>query len=490
MFQALPADYRTFVRQTSVLDVLTAEVCSAITENAQSPMLLETLADYGLVVSLEQDVQAFRYLDFWKDFLSRLPEKSDELHHRAALWYRAANDMDQAISHALHSEKAFAADLIRQYGRSKIARGELLTLRRWLTALPESLVQADSELCILYAWALVHAGEIDQAERYLHHPAHAPGEVNTLRARIAAFRGNKEAVIHCSEQALQDIPETEFSLRADLLLNVGCAYLESGRIVEAQHTLTKVLRLSRTAQQRRAEIFATYFLGKVSMAQGRLQQAFMQYQEGLRMHSDVPIVGVLHVGIAEIYYERNDLNNAKRHLEDALHAGERGGEIKPLVYANIALGPLLTPQEAVQRLEYATSLTNWTLLYAWQALWWLRAGNTSMASYWLEDTRAHSAYISEFERVVQARILLTLEHWEEAAHLLDSLQTHALENQRYGDLIRILLLQAQRHKAQGQSNEALLCVAQAIERGEREGYIRTFLDEGELLSQLCRHLTS
>jgi len=142
--------------------------------------------------------------------------------------YEAANDMDRAISHALRAEKAFAADLIRHYGRSKIARGELLTLRRWIAELPESLVRTDGELCMLYAWALVHSGELDQAERYLHHPAHSHHEINAVRARIAAFRGNKQALILCSEEVLQALPETAFSLRAEMLLNMGCAYLEVG----------------------------------------------------------------------------------------------------------------------------------------------------------------------------------------------------------------------------------------------------------------------
>lgn len=490
VFDTLPSEYRLFLRQTSVLDVLTAEVCSEITRNMQSQVFLETLADYGLLISLDSDFRAFRSLDFWQNFLSQLPEERDVLHRRAALWYRAANDMDRAIAHALPGEEALAVDLIRQCGRVKIARGELTTLRRWIAGLPESCIQADGELSMMYAWALVHAGELDQAERYLHHLTHAQSEVNAVRARIAAFRGNKQNSILFSEMALQHLPETAFSLRADLLLNVGCAYLEGGCIAQARCALIKALQLSRTAQQTRAEVFATYFLGKVSIAQGRLQQAFMQYQEGLRTHGDMPIAGVLHVGIAEIYYEHNDLDSAKRHLEDALRAGEQGGEIKPLVYANIALGLLLSPQEAVRRLEYATSLTNWTLLYAWQALWWLRAGNTCMASYWLEDTRAHSAHLSEFERLTQARILLALEQWEDAAKLLDVLQADALENQRSGDLIHILLLQAQRHTAQGKWNEGLQCIAQAVERGEREAYVRTFLDEGEVISQLCLRLAS
>lgn len=226
------------------------------------------------------------------------------------------------------------------------------------------------------------------------------------------------------------------------------------------------------------------------MAQGRMQQALRHYQDGLRAHGKIPIAGLLHVGIAEISYEHNDLDNARQHLEEALQAGALGGELKPLVYANIALGLLLSPPEAIERLERLTDLSDWPLLYAWQTLWWLRAGNTSMAAYWLEDTLTHSEYISEFERMVQVRILLTLGRWEEAKQLLDVLQTKALEQQRYGDLIHLLLLQAQRHQAQGQWNEALQCVAQAAERGEGEGYIRAFLDEGEALSRLYRRLAS
>ena len=489
VFHALTPTYRTFALQTSILDVLNADICHAITKNEQSSLLIEALVDYGLLLPLDSQRQTFRYLDFWQAFLCKHLEHSATLHSRAALWYRTSNDMDQAISHALYGDSSLAAELIREHGCTKIARGELTTLRRWLTSLSESVIQADAELCMLHAWALVHAGELDLAERYLHHPAQMQGEVNAVRARIAGLRGDKQAMINFSNMALLHIPETEFSLRADMALNLGCAYLEEGRVTQAQYTLTDALRMSRTAQQERAEIFAVYFLGKVATAQGRLQQALLLYQAGLHAHRDVSLAGVFHVGMADIYYEQNDLDRAKQQLEQAVKMGEQGGEIKPLVYANIALGLMLTPQEAVQRLEYAISLTSWTLLYAWQAIWWLRAGNTCMASYWLEDTRAHPEQCSELERLVQARTLLALKRGSEAAQLLDTLQANACEHQRYGDLIRILLLQAQRHKAQGRNAEALQCVAQAIERGQQERYIRTFLDEGEPIYQLCKRLS-
>jgi len=160
------------------------------------------------------------------------------------------------------------------------------------------------------------------------------------------------------------------------------------------------------------------------------------------------------------------------------------------VYATIALGPLLPPVEAVQRLETAASLTDWPLISAWQTLWWLRAGNTSMATYWLEESRAHPAWLSAFERWVQARVLVALERWDEAEHLLDALQADAIATKRFGDLIRILLLQAHRYQVQGQSDAALRSLAQSLEQGERGGYFRTFLDAGEVVAGLLRHLAA
>lgn len=214
VFSLLPQEFRDFLRQTALLDVLTAEGCAAVSGQAQSQAILEALVDYGLVVSLEHDQHTFQYPDFWKDFLQTFGRPGDELHRRAALWYHAANDQERAIAHALQGDALFAAELIRTAGPSKIARGELLMLRRWLEGLPESMIQADGQLSTLYAWALVHSGELDQAERYLHHPDQSPGELDAIRARMAAFRGDKQALIHFSEKALQSLPDTAFSLRA------------------------------------------------------------------------------------------------------------------------------------------------------------------------------------------------------------------------------------------------------------------------------------
>jgi LuxR family maltose regulon positive regulatory protein len=488
IWPALPTAQRRFAEQTAILDPVTAELGQAVAGEEHSAPLLAALADHGILVAEEGHPGHFRFPDFWRDFLLPRVENRATLHRRAALWYAAVGAEDQAMEHALAAHPALAVELLHQYGRDKINRGELLPLRHWLAALPESVIQGDGELGLIYAWALVHGGELDQAERYLQHPAQPVWEINAIRARIAALRGDKPTMIAFSEQALPHLPAAAFALRADLLLNMGCAYLDQGEIAPAQSLLTQAWRWSRTAPQERAAVFAGYFLGKVRLAQGRLQQAQAQYDTALQAYGALPIAGVLHVGLAEICYEHNDLAAARQHLDQAIRMGEQAGEIKPLVYANIAFGALLSPHEALQRLEYAAQLTNWSLIYAWQAVWWVRAGNLRMATYWLEDTLGGPSPLSEGERLIQARVLLALGRWEEAAQVLDAAQARAVVQRRDGDLIRILLLQAQRHRAHGDQDRAVQCVAQAVAHGERQGYLRTFLDEGASIAQLCTHL--
>lgn len=490
VFETLNSQHQTFLIQASVLDLLTPGACEEIIEIADSHKTLEELASQGFLNAIDETHHSFHLSNLWSAFLRPLNTNASQLHRSAALHYQHTGDIYRAITHAIQGDHTLAAQLLCLYGGEFLARGELITLRTWLDQLPDTCISVDARLSCLMAWVLVHQGALDQAERYLHHPEQTPREILPIRARIAALRGDKRGMIAFSEQALSHIPHEDFAARADVLLNLGCAYLEIGQIAQAQPLMIDALRLSRAAGHARAEVFAHYFLGKISVARGRLQQAQHYYQEGLAAHSSLSVLGVLHAALGEIYYERNDLVTARTHLDRALQMGEQGGEIKPIAYAQIAFGALVSPQEAVQRLESLTRLTNWALLYAWQAVWWLRAGNVSMASYWLEDMQAADWYLSEFERMVQARVLIALQEWRQAETLLNELAQAAREHQRWGDLIRILLLQARLAYAQGQP-QASSYMLEALKRGrvgEMDGYLRTFMNEGEPILSLCSAL--
>jgi LuxR family maltose regulon positive regulatory protein len=57
---------------------------------------------------------------------------------------------------------------------------------------------------------------------------------------------------------------------------------------------------------------------------------------------------------------------------------------------------------------------------------------------------------------------------------------------RFGRAIEVLVLQALAFRQAGKEDQALASLAQALELGEPEGYVRTFIDEGSNLEKLLR----
>ena len=102
-----PAELQEFLLRTSVLDQLCPGLCRAVTESDEAPRLLDRLArDNLFVVALDDRDQWHRYHQLFEELLCaelerRYPESAPELHRRAAAWYRAHDDPERAVRHAI-----------------------------------------------------------------------------------------------------------------------------------------------------------------------------------------------------------------------------------------------------------------------------------------------------------------------------------------------------------------------------------------------------
>jgi LuxR family maltose regulon positive regulatory protein len=74
--------------------------------------------------------------------------------------------------------------------------------------------------------------------------------------------------------------------------------------------------------------------------------------------------------------------------------------------------------------------------------------------------------------------------------LLERLRKAAEDGGREGSAIEILILQALAHQAQGDLPAALLPLQHALALAEPQGYVRTFLDEGENMRGLLREASA
>ncbi len=167
VLEELPGEQREFLRRTSVLGVLTGQLCDDLLERTGSVAVLEELEQRQIFTTAEDDGLRYRYHQVLQDHLElELREQLGAAASRA--WYvRAAELLGEAGEvRAAFRALAVAGDwvrveeLLREHGETVVASplGQLADL------LPEDLTEHDPWLLVASARRLVARGALARAE--------------------------------------------------------------------------------------------------------------------------------------------------------------------------------------------------------------------------------------------------------------------------------------------------------------------------------------
>jgi LuxR family transcriptional regulator, maltose regulon positive regulatory protein len=545
-----------FLLRTSILDRLCGPLCDAILapwplipEHAavvewpaandassrtpdSSQAILEQLHQANLFLTpLDDEGQWYRYHPLFAEVLQhRLhqtqPQIAPQLHGQASVWYEQQGLLADAIHHALRAaDFSRTAELIEQSWPATWNQGAVATLLNWVRALPQETLLARPSLAISYAWALALASQIGAAEECLHQveaalqavgpeagagpPARNTwlGRIAALRAMMAARRGEPEPAVQLAQQALRLLPSDAALLRGNACYALGLAYQQQGTLPAALQAYQAATKLGVATDEQFLTVAARYHQGRIGMAQGQLRMAATSYQQILAAAAQqakaVPVVGLAHVGYAEILYEWNDLATAALHIETGMALSPTGSltytdgplhRFLTLARIRQALGDRDGVLAAVASALDAARQTGIALdaerAAALKALLSLRLGQAEAAKQWAQrysqsvTDEERFPYVHEFERLVFVRVLLAQSRASEALSLLAHWLSVAEAAQRMGSVIELSLLQAQALQLNGQPVAAMHTVAQALALAEPEGYVRLFVDEGEPLRLL------
>jgi LuxR family maltose regulon positive regulatory protein len=213
----------------------------------------------------------------------------------------------------------------------------------------------------------------------------------------------------------------------------------------------------------------------------------------------------MHVGLAELHRERDELPVASEHLRRSEEQGEHAGLPQYRYRWRVAMARI---KEAQGDLEGALALLHEAErryvgdffpevrpVAALKARVWLRQGSVGDALAWARE-RGLSAeddpsYLREFEHLTLARVLLARHAHDrddrampQALRLLERLLAAAQAGERAGSVIEVLVLQALAHRAHGDLPAALVPLGRALALAEPEGYVRIFADEGPPMAAL------
>ncbi len=532
---------RSFLRHTCVLDQLCDSLCEAVTEHGGNQDMLEHLEQANLfTISLDDNRQWYRYHHLLAEMLrNRLqhthPERIPDLHRRAGEWYEHNGFTHDAVRHALAAgESVWAARMVERHVEEILRRGEGETLRGWLTALPQELVRSRPRLALAQVIAAFNTGHIQAAEPLLkdaeqalaatalsepYEPsigkgmsmlANVPASIALLRASLAANRGDAERTTELVRWAQAHMAEDEQGPRISVRWNLAQADWIRGRLSEAEHAFAGIVAEGRETGEPHLTLTAGSVLGRIQRAQGRLEAAFRTYQEGLEFAARTGPTVVLsaaapHVGMAELFYERNQLEQALRHAGEGISLGRQltstqslATGLATLAWIRKAMEDPAGAQEAMDEAYQVMPNLEIVALHnpvpAERARLLLAQGDVKEVARWVEERglkeEDEPGYARELEYLVLARYLLSRNMTERTLALLEPLGAAAKAQARMGSVIEIQVLQTLGFQAAGKADQAMKVLAETLLQAEPEGYIRTFVDEGGPMAALLHRALS
>jgi LuxR family maltose regulon positive regulatory protein len=544
------AQVRDFLLRTAVLDRLNGPLCDAVTGGTDGTPMLEDLERGNLfVVPLDTERSWYRYHHLFADVLhARLlaehPEQAPDLHKRASAWFAARGLVADAVRHALAAEDFDRAAYLMEEALPQLRRTRHDSLlMTWMRSLPEMVVRRSPVLSIVSCWSLLMSGDLDAAESRLDDAEAAladgardqtlaarwantedlrtaPATIPVYRASLAQARGDVSGTVRHARRALDLAGPDDHFVRGAAGGFLGLAAWSSGNVNEARSTFSDAVRSLHAAGNFVDELDSTVVLADMWVASGRLGRARRLYEQALQTATagGAPYpraTADLHVGLAELDRELNDLTSAQEHLKLARVLGERASITENrhrwyVVMAQVrATGgdydtatSLLDEAEARYRHGFYPDVRP---IAAMKARVQIAAGDLSSAGGWAEDRGVsvddQPDYLHEYEHLTLARLLLArhrAEHLSDGAadasavaavlDLLDRLHGMAVEAGRDGSVREIRVLQALAHHARGDLQSALAALRRScVDTPEPDSYVRLYLDEGAPMLALLHH---
>jgi LuxR family transcriptional regulator, maltose regulon positive regulatory protein len=252
-----------------------------------------------------------------------------------------------------------------------------------------------------------------------------------------------------------------------------------------------------------------YDLGEVQRARGNLDAAMATYRQALETadadRNQPPHIGMAHVGLAQVLYERNELAAALDHATQGVTLCRQLAFTLPLatglaVVARIrhahgdAAGALAAMAEAGQAGLSPQVIPLLNPVPSQRARLLLAQGDVDAAAQWTKAAGLspddEPDYSRESAYLVLARVLLARNDPGPALRLLQRLLGNAASQGPTGSIVEIQALRALALAACDDHASALGALAEALTLAHRHGYVRVLADEGAPMRALLAQLSA
>jgi LuxR family transcriptional regulator, maltose regulon positive regulatory protein len=550
---------REFLLCTSLLEKLSGELCDdllrASPSGLQAPgrgqVTLEYLSkNHIFTVALDAQRMWFRYHPVFARFLQNQlntnhPDLIARLHTRASNWYELKSDLERAFVHALAvGDEERAALLLETRALAMIGEGQLSTTLSWLGQIPAELVLQRPWLGLAEAWATVHEGweagvealltsvqtSISGTSQYI--TQRAQGHMNAIRVQLMKDTPEIQHRDDLARQALEFLPPEDRGVRCYIATQLGMSLRQRGRMGAAAEAFTETIACTRQGNQPAASMLAYCRQADLHYYEGLLQKVLALSEEALHLSQDfqqregyiLPYTNLAHLYAALVLFERDELDLAQSHVEQAVSLSNARGvqETAALSYSLLASisnsrGNRPEAQQAIHEARRLLEQARQELDL--QAIHWPNRGqklpgllgmqpnraeeriarlytlwnDKEAAQAWLTESHYSADDPFEFLQVpvyiTVGQVLLALGRVLDTRRLVWRLLSICESSGANYSLVRTLVLQAQLMQSTNDYNSALVSMQRALQLAEPERIMRAFMDTVLNITPLIRRLS-
>ena len=340
-----------FLLATSITERICGELASALSGVAGGQSMLEQAQERDLFLQRIDD-QWFHYHHLFIEFLRhRLerdqPERVVELHRIASDWFAEHRLVRDAVDHALAAgDQQRAVQIVENDGSYLLEQSQMATLIGLVGKLPAGTVQSHPRLQLALAWANIMLHRSKQCEQALALVDSTLDDSGLSEEEIADLRMEADAVrslvalradrIDAIDQLVAPCLTSAARLRPFV---VGVAASIATFVAAYRGDLDEVHRLQGWAapylQRNIGKHNVTHglcFTGLAARMQLDLVEAETCYRKALKIakqsggsHSHTARLASSLLG--ELLYERGDLDEAERLLDEGYKLGPEGGAV-------------------------------------------------------------------------------------------------------------------------------------------------------------------
>jgi LuxR family transcriptional regulator, maltose regulon positive regulatory protein len=532
VFSQQTPEISRYLLGTAILDRFCGPLCEAVCAPGAEPStcemggweFIEWLKKGNLfLISLDAKNRWFRFHHLFQKLLFNLlsrrfsSEDIKGLHAQASDWFTENGLVDEAIEHALDAgDVNGAAQLVEQNRRAELNADRWYVLERWLSILPDTVIQQRPVLLLAQVWIHYYNHNhpliesiLDVIESLLgNEPDEQPlyGEIYLFRGIPQFFMGNGAIGLKYLEEALDRIPVANHMIRGVAEVYFGLAGQMHGQKERVAHVLSDLLHHQPLNDLRKVHVMVALVCTNIVSGDLTVAAALNQQLRSLviRINSTAFIAWSLYFeGL--IHFSRNELDMAILHFGQAaeiFYTTMKRGRVDCLAALTLAYQAMQQTDNAAATLEGLSgpihSLNEPALsdiAHSCRARLSLMKKEAPFAPAvpGIKKTLNNEALIFwlEIPHITHCRVLLAEGSdagLQEAEKKLKACLRISRAQHNTFQTIGILVLKTSAHQKQGRTDEALEVLEEAVDLARPGGFIRPFVESGPTMEGLLKRL--